>query len=522
MILFSSLDKQARHLVQKICASSLTISLLFCAAQPTQAADEQAFDVKAWQQDYAYLKTQLELQYANLAWFATAQGKVDLPELDRYTRQALAQTGNDEQASTVLRNFIAAFHDGHLRPYVNPYNKPADKPTLPLTVMSEPAEPAIQNLEMAAACAAIGVGSNSKIPFSLPVETLPGFQLLADGAAQAFRAGIISSDKGVKIGMVRIPRFREQEYSGLCDRAWNKLRSEKQEISTRKLKSALADAWFEVLAGHLQRLREEGAVALIVDVGGNGGGNDFGDWSARLFTTRPVHSASMLMAAGPIATAYLDEELGGMRKAYQNPDYAKLSLRPMMQEAIAAFEKDRLAVAEFAACDMSWVWKERRAWQPEACSRLVRVGFASGPYDYLHVANQKEKDYAGLMYWPANIETFRGSWNGPVYLLTDRGVGSAAEAFVAIMKDNGIAKTIGGATGGSGCGNMQKIRPMVLPHSKLSFQAPDCMRLRKDGSNEVMGIQPDFPLTARQGESERALAARLILTVAEDISRPGK
>ncbi len=52
---------------------SLTMLALF----PTlilSNASAAAFERKAWQDDYAFLKTALEQRYANLAWFAAPQG----------------------------------------------------------------------------------------------------------------------------------------------------------------------------------------------------------------------------------------------------------------------------------------------------------------------------------------------------------------------------------------------------------------------------------------------------------------
>ncbi|MFZ6760780.1 S41 family peptidase [Undibacterium sp. Ji50W] len=498
----------------------LVVTLMACGLSLAHAAEVSVttvepplvtgFDARAWQADYAFLKQQLQTQYANLAWFASPQGKVNLPQLDTYTRKALALAENDEQAKAVLRNFIDAFHDGHLRLIARP------NASVGITE-SEPPAVAIENMDMENACAAIGVGSTSRLQFSLPFESLPGFTLFSDGVTQAFRAGIITTERGNKLGMLRIPRFREVEYPGLCAQAWKMLASGKQGINTKQLKKAMTDAWFEVLAAHLARMKTAGAQAVLVDVGGNGGGNDSGDWSARLLTSRAVRSAPLLMAAGPIAQAYLDEELQSMRKSYDDPDFANTTQRSTMQAAITMFEK-ALASMSASSCDLSWVWQEQRPWQVGGCSNLAKVGFASGPYAYLPVSDYAETSYVSSMYWAANADKYRGSWTGPVYVMTDRGVGSAAEAFVAILKDNAVIKTMGTLTGGSGCGNMQAIRPIVLPHSKLSFQAPDCVRLRADGSDEVMGITPDLPLDAVTGESDRARAARAIKTMERDMS----
>ena len=89
--------------------------------------------------------------------------------------------------------------------------------------------------------------------------------------------------------------------------------------------------------------------------------------------------------------------------------------------------------------------------------------------------------------------------------------------FVAVMRNNRIARTVGATTGGSGCGFMIDAKPVVLPHSGLRFRVPNCVRLRADGSNEVAGIAPDLPVLPMEGENKRAWAARILRTVESDL-----
>ena len=91
---------------------ALSIASASAVAAPP---DQPTFDRAAWQGDYAALKRELEQRYANLAWFASSEGGVDLPALDRYTTAALAIAGNDDEAASVLANFARSFHGGTLR-----------------------------------------------------------------------------------------------------------------------------------------------------------------------------------------------------------------------------------------------------------------------------------------------------------------------------------------------------------------------------------------------------------------------
>src|ERR1043166_4393094 len=72
-----------------------------------------AFDRGAWLRDYAALKQALEARYSNLAWFASPEGGVDLPALDKRTVAALRAAASDDDAREALLSFVRAFHDGH-------------------------------------------------------------------------------------------------------------------------------------------------------------------------------------------------------------------------------------------------------------------------------------------------------------------------------------------------------------------------------------------------------------------------
>jgi hypothetical protein len=71
-----------------------------------------------------------------------------------------------------------------------------------------------------------------------------------------------------------------------------------------------------------------------------------------------------------------------------------------------------------------------------------------------------------------------------------------------------------------GCGFMTSSEPLRLPNLGLAIRMPNCVRLRADGSDEVAGIRPDVPVLARDGESARARAGRLLRALSADVTRP--
>lgn len=465
------------------------------------------FDRVAWQEDFRQLKATLERTYVNMAWMGSPQSGIDVPRLERRTRAALAAAVTDAEAEHALLDFVAGFHDGHLSPLPR---FAAD--TVPDA--AEPAEALLNPRDPATGCAALGYAATSPVAFTLPFESLPGFVLSGDGLTQPFRSGLVLAPDGRRIGIVRIQEFEPTAFPAVCVRAWAALQASGTALTPDAIEDAASNIWFEALAETLASLRKQGAVAVLVDVGRNGGGGDSGDWMPRMFTGRTVSSARILMIDAPISAKYFDEQIRAMDRG--------LAKRPeaigaqALVEARRFFEK-RKATLGMQRCDLSWVWTERRAWREGACNNLIDAGFAGGFKNSLPRGAYGSPDVSRRLSWAASIEPHFGAWAGPAYVLTDGRTFSAAEMFAATMKDNGIAKTLGARTGGDGCGFMAKGDPLVLSHSQLRFRVPNCLRLRSDGTDEVAGIAADIPLSPIKGESGRGRAARALAAIAKDL-----
>jgi len=484
------------------------IVLLFAAlaCTPRAAAGEPAatFDRVAWQQDYAQLKQALEQGYANLAWFGSPQGGVDLPALDRQTRRALSGAENDAQAAQALRDFVAGFHDGHFSFLAA---------LAPAVVTAAPA-PALREdlagLDAEAACAVLAA-ADGRVAFSLPIETLPGFHLTRDGLVQPFRSGVWTSADGVRTGVVRIQSFSADDYPALCRQEWTRLRDLP---SQQEMKAELEDAWYASLAAILREFAQQRVDTLLVDVGSNPGGDDSGDIATRLFSDRPLQAAPLLVSQAATGAAYLDEQIERLAGAIdrRQPDRRE---RALLREASTAFAASRRAL-DGPACDLSWVWHERRDWTTGHCRRLVPAGTSAGPLGHLPAEAVADLRLAHRLDWTQDTRAHWGSWTGPVYLLTDGKTYSSAEMFAARLHDNGVARTLGERSGGDGCGFMVAAEPVRLSHSGLRLRMPNCVRLRGDGSDEVAGVAADLPVVPREGEGARARAQRALETAAED------
>lgn len=479
--------------------SSLVVVVCFFFAVDANAA----FDRKGWLADYAELKQGLERDYAHLAWFGSPEGGVDLPALDKKTTQALKAAKDDAEAAAAVTAFVAAFHDGH-------FTKTSAPPLTSTPASVEPPWPPSLG-EAPTACASYGYQQSTPVQFSLPIETLADFVLLNDGWSDAFRAGVITVD-GVKIGVVRIPRFRTSEYPALCEHVHKALKAAGKTPTKELVAEGINHEFLATLARRLQQLHEAHAVAIIVDVGGNGGGNDLGDWAARLFTSQPVHSPSMWLASGKSSQPYFDVQLKDLKAASTLTPPLPASSQQLVDASIASFTQLQTEAAT-AKCDLSWVWKERRPWGKQGCTRLSSAGFASGPRDYLD-KGAVDARAAPAVYWAAEADFARGAWDGPVVVLVDGRTGSAAELFTVLMKDQGVAQIMGSKTAGMGCGFVDVDGLLVLSKNRLAFRVPNCARLRAEsGTDDVAGVTPDVSVVPQPGESSRGMAARLVGSV---------
>ena len=471
------------------------------------AAQASGFDAATWQRDYAQLKTLLERDYANLAWFASPEGGVNLPRLDRQTRQALQAARSDAEARRAIEAFVRGFRDGHLS--VLP-DLAAPAAAVPAAVPPR----AFDAADPAAACAAQGFLQTARVAFSLPLESLPNFQLTADGLATVYRAGLATAANGQKVGVIRIQNFQLRAFPASCTLAWQALKAKGEALNAGALYDAADSRWHAAFAEQIAALKAAGMTALLIDVGANTGGDDSGDLFPRLLTDKPVRSARLRMAAAAAARGYADEQLAGLDAAL------KASPPPEALDALTRAREffTRAKAQAQQPCDMRWVWTQQRPWARGGCQRLVDMGHAGGFAATLPRGAFGDQTLAYRLSMPSSADDLWAMWTGPLYVLTDGRTYSSAEMFSAVVQDNHLGKTVGATTGGDGCGFMGGEQPKTLTHSRIRLRMPDCLRLRADGRDEVAGIAPDLPVLATEGEDARQRAERVLQAIAADLA----
>ena len=452
------------------------------------------FSQEKWRQDYQALKEYLRTGYANLEWMKQAR-KLDLAALDAETQQALDAANSDAEARRALEKFLAAFGDGHLR---------LSDPVKPSPSSGETGPSFDKETAGDKVCQALGFRIRSN-RFSIPFEDAPKFTP-ASGDNDIFRAGVFTTNNSKKCGVIRIPLFSPEGYWNGCQAAWDAYR---RNLSGACSGQCLDEFKYYAAANHLSaKLAEQvgalermGIDALIVDLGGNGGGSDWVDAVARILAGKPLRAPRMGFIRHQHWTQSFERRLKNV-----SDDLARNDLTRRQTEYLkTARQRLQQALKETRTqCDQSDVWSAASG--KGKCSMLGSAPlYSTGVFDYLPSNELKSLNSKAVLFYPSRYEYQESVYKGRLLVLVDRGTASAAEYFAAMLRDNGVATIAGEKTLGSGCGYTNGGLKLALPNSGLRAQMPDCVRYRQDGSNEVEGVTPDLKVW----EKDDSRAARL-------------
>ncbi len=317
-------------------------------------------------------------------------------------------------------------------------------------------------------CLSSGFWSQDLSP-SLSLADRHDYQPLPAG--NPFAAGTIVGAGGRSTGFLRIAGFGEDMYLDVCAVEADDMARAGRDL-VHDWTSADTDALFarvnaRLTAALAERIRQFNALhvdTLIVDVTGNGGGSDWAVEVAPMFAAHPLQCPDV----GMVRHAHWRERIA---RSLVDTDAAlrATSLSPAQKATLVHARALYSQAAEELAhdCDTRPLWTSSDA--HVTCSNVVRMP-------------------AAQCSWPPPPVVFLGQ----VVLLTDGLSASATEQFVAMLRDYGGATVAGQATFGIGCGYTDGGIPLKLRRSGLSIQVPDCVRYRRDGSNEALGIAPDI------------------------------
>lgn len=311
----------------------------------------------------------------------------------------------------------------------------------------------------------------------------------------------------IAIGCGRTRRQSRCSVPALCAQAVAELRlgdaASCDDACDDRLLTAIYDRLTAMLEKRLRALKAAGATALLVDVSDNGGGTEWAEAALRTMTARPITSQRL----GFVRGAHWAKRWGGLADSLRAVAASRADVAERRRLLGWAREADAARAAALTPCPTA------------GCDRIGRAGFGTGLVGSAAAGSFAGKSWGPLVFSPARFSYHDGVWNGPLIVLVDQETWSAADEFAAVLQDSHAALIVGARTGGAGCGHTDGGTPTVLTHSNATFERPDCVRFRADGSNEVRGVLPDLTLPTRASDGAAFRAALLARALPEAISR---
>ena len=456
-----------------------------------------AFSRESWREDYQALKRYLHEGYANLEWMQKHR-KIDLVALDAKTRQSLSEARTDEEATRALKQFLEAFSDGHLG-----LREASESNT------DEKKDPQIINSDTSGreVCRSLGYGVRLR-NFSIPIDKDPGFRMVSTGR-DAFATGILSINNGKKYGALRIPLFSPTGYWLNCEQGWDEYRKRLTgdcgPQCQWQFRVFTADRLSAMLAEQVKVLRSMKVDGLIVDIGGNGGGTEWVDPVARILSEKRLRAPKVGRIRHPHSARAIERNIALVEK-----DLARKDLTPQQTKILIEAKKrlNQVASEVGSPCDKSKIWTS--AGGKTGCSMMNSTPiFSTGVFDYARPGEFEGLLSKSALFVSSLYSYEEGAFKGPLIILADRSTASASEYFAAMFQDNEAAIIAGEPTRGVGCGYTNGGLNLTLPNSNLRVAMPDCSRYRKDGTNEIEGVNPDLMIWDKD-DDKPARAAKFL------------
>jgi hypothetical protein len=441
----------------------------------------------AWLADFDRLEQYLASAGANFDWVVAKRG-LDLVALDTLTRREIASSYTSIGAAWTARAFVKNFADGHTRARIRPAiwwrgltgsDSTTDGSGMTRTEGTAPT--LLSTMSANAACAAAGLDADARPDgWELPFPEVAGAELLAD---EEFPSVLITLPDGRKIGVLRIANFGHARFGATCVRAWEAFGPQLTEPCTGECRWSFVAAVMRQgamrAAGVANELRRQGAAVVVVDITGNGGGSEYADALARALAARPLH-----LAPGGIIRHRLHAEILAEERAALAADSARATpaQRVLLDRAIA--QADSLLGEMARDCQRQVVWTGGTP----ACSNTVVVPRLAS---YLPSEALEGLTSGWVLWGPSWVGVQEGIYSGPLLVLQDHRSASASEEFAARLRDNDAALLVGERSFGAGCGYINGGTRLELEALGLLVRAPDCQRLRRDGSNETEGLPAD-------------------------------
>jgi hypothetical protein len=453
-------------------------SISVCAASASDAL--APFDSRPWLEDLAQARTAFTEKYADLEWEVFEHG-IDLSAVFAETRNRIEQARSSDDVKSAFDDLARRFGDRHTR---------FDWP------LPGPAESAIRS---GFTCERLGY--NDQMHGEPLASLIHGYVPLPSSSTAEFPAGTISVHHHL-VGVIKIPVFMAQGFPALCEAAISALGIRQTNDCSSECKNKI-QSWAQVqmtrdLESTLNLLKSSGAEFLLVDLAGNGGGNNWVDAAVRMVTAKRLRSTPMYFIKGQHWANQLSKKESELRRAAETASAEDRRFLLRLADTVRQRKRD----AE-TPCDGEPLWSGKHP----SCAWLGD-GFYSG--SLLQSADPEKlrrKAWAPLVFTPMDYPYREGVWRGPLLVLVDGYTGSAAELFAAELQDDHAAVIIGAPTIGAGCGHTDGGTPTTLKNSGIVLSLSDCVHIRPGGLNMASGVQPDVLVGLREDDSPRRRAS---------------
>jgi len=475
-------------------------AVLLCAFAASAGAEEAgqpsppaAYNPAPWIADLAQIERVLAEQAPNLEWSIQERG-LDLPGLAKQTEDGLYAVTSDRDAREVLRNFLSQLGDGHIS-----------------LDWADERQDDVPVWGTASICKSLGYRDEERAP-GLPFDRAGG-RAIATPDSETFPIHVLDLPGG-KLGVLRIPSFHEWGYYRYCPQAVAIVGlpedGECTEDCGAEIGRKSAELLTQAVARQIAALKGQGISALAVDITQNGGGSLWLDPVARMLTGVKLKAPQLAFTRTPAWREALGTNLQAVEADLANP-IVGLGYRTVLTEAQAKL-KQALAEAN-VACDRMALWQGKAP----GCSLIPPTRlFATGVFDYAEPGEFTLLRSAPALFYSALYSYDEGLWQGPLYVVLDEGSASAAEHFATLLKDNGAATLVGEPTFGAGCGWMASGDvPVTLAKTGGQLHVPDCIWYRKNGTNEVAGVEPDILIPWRYYDNGVQKARRAVTALSQ-------
>jgi hypothetical protein len=471
---------------------AVSLAILFGTAgffAATFAATFPSFDPKPWLEDLEQTREALGTKYANLEW-VVIEREINLESLFTDAKSQLQSATSETDARAVFDRLARRLGDGHVRFRWSIDQSPKAAPT--------------------ANCAALGY--DSRIRAGDIAALMPGYSPIANAPAKEFPAGTIQVT-GRRVGVIKIGIFTPDGMPELCAESLTALNippdSACDDTCKDRIDTWVSDRMTSDLAAQLRAIENAKADVLLVDVANNGGGTEWAEAAARMVTATRLKSERVGFVRGPHWAKHFADTVADLRAAAKKASPKDRAMLAGLAEQVQGYQHE----AE-TPCDSSPLWQGKRP----SCKWLEEGLYGSGVIDSADPRDLANKPWGTDIFTPVQYPYEEGVWRGPLVVLVNGGTGSAAEQFAAVLQDNRAAIIIGAPTVGAGCGHTNGGTPTTLKNSGGILELPDCARIRADGTNEVMGIQPDVLVGLRSTDGPHRQGIRVLKKLPEAVA----